>query len=94
MRRLDVALERHEAVQRSRTVAWATFGILAPLSLLFWLEVIFALGHLSDVSILQLVAELLLAIISTLAAIHRYRAGMRFNQLLGDTSQLLDDDAG
>ncbi len=94
MRRLDVALERHEAVQRSRTIAWATFGILAPVSLLFWLEVFFALGHLSDVSILQLVAELLLAIISTLAAIHRYRAGMRFNKLLGDTSQLFDDDAG
>ncbi len=94
MRRLDAALERHEAIQRSRTFAWALFGVLAPVSLLFWLEVIFALSHLSDVGFLQLVAELLLAIISTLAAVHRYRSGMRLNKLLGDASQLLDDDAG
>ncbi len=94
MRRLDAALERQEAVQRRRTVSWAAFGILAPVSLLFWLEVIFALGHLSDVGILQLVAELLLASICTLAAIYVYRSGMRLNKLFRDTSQLLDDDAG
>ena len=93
MRKLDDALQRQEAVQRKRTIAWALFGILTPVSLLFWLEVIFALGHLSDVGSLQLVAELLIAIISTLAAVHMYRSGMRFNKLLGDTSQLLDDDA-
>ena len=94
MLRLDAALERQEAVQRRRTVSWASFGILAPVSLLFWLEVIFALGHLSDVGTLQLVAELLLAVIATLAAMHMYRSGMRFNKLFRDTSQLLDDDAG
>ncbi len=94
MRRLDAALERQEAVQRRRTVAWAAFGILAPVSLLFWLEVIFALGHLSDVGILQLVAELLLAVIATLAATHMYRSGMRYNKMFKDTAQLLDDDAG
>ncbi len=94
MRKLDDAIERQEAVQRRQTVAWAIFGILAPVALLFWLEVIFALSHLSDVGILQLVAELLIAIISTLAAIHNYRSGIRFNKLLGDTSRLFDDDAG
>ncbi len=94
MRKLDDAMKRQQAVQRRRTFAWALFGILAPVSLLFWLEVIFALGHLSDVGILQLVAELLMAIISTIAAVHMYRSGMRLNKLLADTSQLLDGDAG
>ncbi len=94
MRKLDDAMQRQEAVQRRRTLAWAFFGILAPISLLFWLEVFFALGHLSDVGILQLVAELLIAILSTMAAIQQYRSGIRFNKLLGDTAQLLDDDAG
>ncbi len=94
MRKLDDAMKRQQAVQRRRTFAWALFGILAPVSLLFWLEVIFALGHLSDVGILQLVAELLMAIISTLAAVHMYRSGMRLNKMLADTSRLLDGDAG
>ena len=94
MRKLDDALQRQQAVQRKRTFAWALFGILTPVSLLFWLEVIFALGHLSDIGSLQLVAELLIAIISTLAAVHMCRSGIRFNKMLGDTSQLLDDDAG
>lgn len=94
MRKLDDAMERQKAVQRRRTFAWALFGILAPISLLFWFEVIFALSHLSAVGILQLVAESLMAIISTLAAIHMYRSGMRLNKLLADTSQLLDGDPG
>ncbi len=94
MRILDDAIERQQAVQRKRTIAWALFGILTLVSLLFWLEVIFALGHLSEIGSLQLAAELLIAIISTTAAVHTYRSGIRFNKLLGDTSQLLDDDAG
>ncbi len=94
MSKLDAAIQRQQAVQRKRTLAWALFGILVPVSLLFWLEVIFALGHLSDIGFLQLTAESLFAIISTLTAIHMYRSGMRFNKLLEDTSQLLDDEAG
>lgn len=94
MRKLDDAMKRQQAVQRRRSFAWASFGILAPVSLLFWLEVIFALGHLSDVGILQLVAELLMAIISAIAAVHMYRSGMRLNKMLADTSRLLDGDAG
>lgn len=87
-------MERQQAVQRKRTFAWALFGILAPVSLLFWLEVVFALGHLPDIGILQLLAELLIALIFTLAAAHAYRTGIRLNNLLSDTSQLLDDDTG
>lgn len=87
-------MKRQQAVQRRRTFAWATFGILAPVSLLFWFEVIFALGHLSDVGFLQLVAELLMAVISAIAAVHMYRSGMRLNKMLADTSRLLDGDAG
>ena len=94
MRKLDDAMKRQQAVQRRRTFAWASFGILAPVSLLFWFEVIFALGHLSDVGILQLVAELLMAVISAIAAVHMYRSGMRLNKMLADTSRLLDGDAG
>jgi len=94
MRKLDDAMKRQQAVQRRRTFAWATFGILAPVSLLFWFEVIFALGHLSDVGFLQLVAELLMAVISAIAAVHMYRSGMRLNKMLADTSRLLDGDAG
>ncbi len=94
MRKLDDAIERQQAVQRKRTYAWASFGILAPVSLLFWLEVVFALGHSAEIGILQLLAESLIALVFTLAAVHAYRSGMRFNKLLADTSQLLDDDAG
>ena len=94
MRKLDDAMKRQQAVQRRRTFSWASFGILAPVSLLFWFEVIFALGHLSDVGILQLVAELLMAIISAIAAVHMYRSGMRLNKMLADTSRLLNGDTG
>ena len=94
MRKLDDAMQRKQAVQRRRTFAWASFGILAPVSLLFWFEVVFALRHLPAVGILQLVAELLMAIICTLAALHMYRSGMSLNKLLADTSQLLDGDSG
>jgi len=94
MRKLDDAMKRQQAVQRRRTFAWASFGILAPVSLLFWFEVIFALGHLPDVGVLQLVAELLMAIISAIATVQMYRSGMRLNKLLADTSRLLDGDTG
>ena len=94
MRKLDDAMKRQQAVQRKRTFAWASFGILAPVSLLFWFEVVFALSHLSAVGILQLVAELLMAIISALAAVYMYRSGMSLNKMLADTSRLLDGDAG
>ncbi len=94
MRKLDDAMERQQAVQRKRTIAWASFGILVPVSLLFWLEVVFALGHLREIGVLQLSAELIIALLSTLAAVHTYRSGMRFNKLFADPSRLLDDDAG
>ena len=92
MRILDDALRRQQAVQRKRTIAWALFGILVPVSLLFWLEVFFALGHLPEIGILQLIAESLIALVSTLAAVHLYRSGIRLNKLLADPSRLLDDD--
>jgi len=94
MRKLDEAIERQQAVQRKRTTAWALFGILLPVSLLFWLEVVFALGHLPDIGILQLLAESLIALVSTFCAVQAYRSGMRYNKILADTCQLLDDDAG
>ncbi len=92
MRKLDDALQRQQAVQGKRTIAWALFGILVPVSLLFWLEVIFAFGHLPEIGILQLLAELVIALLSTLAAVHRYRSGMQLNKLLADPSRLLNDD--
>ena len=91
MRKLDDAIERQQAVQRKRTLAWVLFGILAPVSLLFCLEVIFAIRHLSEVGILQLLAEALIALVSSVAAVHMYRSGMRLNKLLADTSLLLDE---
>ncbi len=36
MRKLDDALQRQQAVQGKRTIAWALFGILVSVSLLFW----------------------------------------------------------
>ncbi len=92
MNRLDDALRRQQAVQRKRTLAWVGFGIFVPVSLLFWLEVIFALGHLPEVGILQPLAELVIAGLSTVAAVQLYRSGMRLNKLLADPSRLLDDD--
>ena len=94
MRNLDEAIERQQAVQRKRSTAWALFGILLPVSLLFWLEVIFALGHLPDIGVLQLLAESLIALVSTFCAVQAYRSGMQYNKILADTFQLLDDDAG
>ena len=93
MRKLDDAIERQQAVQRKRTIAWALFAVLVPVSLVFWLEVVFALGHLPEIGILQLLAESLIALISTVAAVYMYRSGKRHNKLLADTSQLLDDRA-
>ncbi len=92
MRKLDEALERQQAIQRKRTIAWIMFGVLAPVSLLFWLEVVFALGHLPEIGILQLLAELLLALIASFTAVQAYQSGMRYNKSIADTSRLLDDE--
>jgi hypothetical protein len=92
MRTLDEAIERQQAIQRKRTIAWVLFGVLAPVSLLFWLEVVFALGHLPEIGILQLLAELLLALIASYAAMQAYQSGMQYNKLIADTSRLLDDE--
>jgi hypothetical protein len=93
VRKLEDAIQRQQAIQRKRTRAWALFGILVPVSLLFWLEVIFAVGHMPEIGILQLLLELLIALVTTLAVVHAFRSGMQFNKLLADTSRLLDDDA-
>ena len=93
MRTLDEAIERQQAIQRKRTIAWIMFGVLAPVSLLFWLEVVFALGHLPEIGILQLLAELLLALIASFTAVQAYQSGMQYNKLIADTSRLLDDEA-
>ena len=90
MRKLDEAIEHQQAIQRKRTVAWILFGVLAPVSLLFWLEVVFALGHLPEIGILQLLAELLLALIASFTAVQAYQSGMQYNKLIADTSRLLD----
>lgn len=90
--RLDEALERQRAVQRKRTIAWTAFGILVPVSLLFWLEVVFALAHLPEVGILQLLAELIVAFVATAGAVQMCRSGMRCNRLLADASRLLDEN--
>jgi hypothetical protein len=92
MRTLEDALQRQQAVQSKRTIAWILFGILAPVSLLFWSEVVFAFGHLAEVGLLQLLAEFIVALFSTLGAIQMYRSGMRYNKLLADPSRLLDDN--
>ena len=91
MRKLDEAIEHQQAIQRKRTVAWILFGVLAPVSLLFWLEVVFALGHLPEIGILQLLAELLLALIASFTAVQAYQSGMQYNKLIADTSRLLHD---
>ena len=93
MKKLEDAIERQQAVQRRRTLAWALFGILAPVSLLFWLEVVFGFGHVAEVGILQLLAEFILALLFTFAAVQMFRAGMLFNRLLADTSRLLENSA-
>ncbi len=93
MRKLDEAIVRQQAIQRKRTIAWILFGVLAPVSLLFWLEVVFALGHLPEIGILQLLAELLLALIASFTAVQAYQSGMQYNKLIADTSRLLDDEA-
>jgi hypothetical protein len=93
MRKLDDAIERQQAIQRKRTIAWILFGVLAPVSLLFWLEVVFALGHLPEIGILQLLAESLLALIASYTAVQAYQSGMQYNKLIADTSRLLDDEA-
>lgn len=91
MRHLDDAIEHQQVIQRKRTIAWIIFGLLVPISLLFWSEVVFGLGHLSEVGFLQLAAELIVAAFSTFGAVQTFRSGMRLNRTLSDTSQLLDD---
>ena len=93
MRKLDDAIERQQAVQGKRTVAWAIFTLMVLVSLIFWLEVLFALGHLTEIGVLQLLAESLVALISTIAAVNAYRSGKRYNDLLADTSRFFDDRA-
>ena len=93
MRTLEDALQRQQAVQRKRTIAWALFGLLVPISLLFWSEVIFAVGHLDEVGLLQLSAELIVALFSTLGAVQTFRSGIRYNKLFADPSRLLHDSA-
>ena len=92
MKRLDDAIQRQQAVQRKRTIAWILFGVLVPVALLFWFEVFFAFGHLAEVSMLQLVAEFVVALFSTAGAAQMYRSGIQYNHLLSDTSRLLDSD--
>jgi len=92
MRTLEDALQRQQAVQRKRTFAWGLFALLVPISLLFWSEVIFGLAHLNEVGILQLLAEFIVALFSTLGAIQTFRSGMQFNRMLADTSRLIDDN--
>jgi hypothetical protein len=92
MMHLGDAIERQQVVQRKRTIAWILFGILLPVSLLFWFEVIFALSHLAEVGILQLSAEFIVALFSALGAAYSFRSGMQFNRMIADTSRLLDDN--
>lgn len=93
LKKLDDAIRRQQAVQRNRTLAWALFSVFVPVSLLFWFEAIFGFGHLAEVGFLQLLAEFVLALLFTFAALQMFRAGMLFNRLLADTSRLLADSA-
>ena len=94
LKNLDDAIRHQQAVQRNRTFSWALFSVFVPVSLLFWSEVIFAIGHMAEVGILQLLAEFVLALLLTLAAVQMFRAGIHFNRLLANPSRLLDGDAG
>ena len=93
MRKLEDAIRRQQAVQRSRTLAWALFAVFVPVAILFWLEAVFALVNISKVGMLQLLAELILALLFTFAAIQMFRNGVRFNRLVADPSRLLEPDA-
>ena len=93
MKNLDDAIRYQQVVQRNRTFSWALFSVFVPVSLLFWSEVIFALGHIAEVGILQLLAEFFLALFLSFAAVQMFRAGMHFNRLLANPSRLLDGDA-
>ncbi len=93
LKKLDDAIRHQQAVQRNRTFSWALFSVFVPVSLLFSSEAIFALGHIAEVGILQLLAEFVLALFFTFAAVQMFRAGVHFNQLLANPSRLLDGDA-
>lgn len=92
MKKLDEAIRRQQAVQRSRALAWALFSVFVPLSLLFWFEVVFGFSHLDEVGVLQMLAEAVLALLFTFAAVQTFRAGIRFNQLLANPERLLHDN--
>lgn len=91
MNKLDDAFRRQQAVQRSRTIAWALFSVFVAVSLLLWSEATFTLIHTSEAGILQPVVEFILALFFTFAAVQMFRVGMRLNHLLADPSRLLDD---
>ena len=93
VKNLDDAIRHQQAVQRNRTFSWALFSVFVPVSLLFWSEAIFAIGHMAEVGILRLLAEFVLALLFTLAAVQMFRAGVHFNRLLANPSRLLDGDA-
>jgi hypothetical protein len=97
MSTLSDAIARQQAIQRKRTVSWILFGLLVPVALLFWSEVIFGLSNLAAVGILQMLGEAVIALVASYGAVHTYRSGMRFNRKLADTSRLLgevsDDDS-
>ncbi|MFQ5548552.1 MAG: hypothetical protein ACE5FV_09680 [Woeseia sp.] len=92
MNRLDNAIRRQQVVQRSRTIAWALFAFFVPVSLLFVGEVIFGFLHVDEVGVLQLLAELVLALLFAFAAAKMFRAGLRFNRLLADPDRLMHED--
>ena len=93
MKKFNDAIRRQRAVQRSRTIAWALFAVFVPIALLFGLEVVFGLLNFDAVGLLQLLAEAVLALLFTLAAVQMFRAGVHFNQLHADPDRLLNDDA-
>ncbi|MFQ6005836.1 MAG: hypothetical protein ACE5OQ_10055 [Woeseia sp.] len=92
MKILNRAIRRQQAVQRSRTIAWALFAVFVAVSLLFVVEVIFGFLHMDEVGVLQLLAELILALLFAFAAAKMFRAGLRFNRLLADPDSLMHNN--
>lgn len=89
MNRLDDAIKRQQAVQRSRALAWILFAAALTISLLVWIEVIFGFLNFDDISMLQLSAEVILALLLGFAATQMFRKGLRLNRLLADPARLL-----
>lgn len=92
MTTLDDAMARQMVIQRKRTISWALFGLLVPVALLFWSEVIFGLANLAAIGILQTLAETIIALLASYGTVHTFRSGMALNRMLGDTTRLLDED--